>query len=368
MTSSPFAGNQRVKVAIAQASPVYYDKKKTIDKARKIIADASGQGAKIIVFPETWISGYPYWILPAHESYDSKLYGRALSLLQDSSIMLPSEDLDRLRDAARENHILVVAGCNELSDIPGSRTVYNSIIFIDEEGKFLGRHRKLMPTYEERLVWGMGDGSDLNVYSTSIGRLGGLVCWENHMILARAAMLMKGEELHAALWPNRWRLEGAIFGKEKNPGQDCDLYPAIREHAFEAGAFVISALPALRRQDIPSEFPYAQILERFIESATGGSAIVDPSGNYIVEPSFGEEKLITAECDADTIKVSKAFFDSLGHYARFDVMRLDLREKGWEPFSKPNANRLSQSDLKRLAQKYDVDSDKLVRFYEEISS
>jgi nitrilase len=368
----PLGGNQKIRVAIAQAAPVYYDKEKTVDKARKLISEAAGQGARMIVFPETWISGYPYWILPAQgSSFDPKLYARALTMLQDSSIQIPSEDTERLCDSARRHRIHVVMGSNELSDVPGSRTVFNSLLYIDDEGRFLGRHRKLMPTNEERLVWGMGDGSDLHVYETKIGRLGGLVCWENHMILVRAAMVMKGEEIHVAVWPGHWRFEGANFGSEISNGQDCDLYPAIREHAFESGAFVVSAVSAVRPEDVPTEFPYGQAMAPSLGIANGGSAIVGPSGNYIAGPTFGHEQIIAADCDVDLIKVAKAFFDSIGHYARFDVARLDLKEDGWSPFSKNSLGlnrRLTQSDLRKLAQKYDIESDKLERAYEEISS
>jgi amidase/nitrilase len=360
-----FGGRERVRVAIAQAAPAYYDKDKTIDKARHLISEASSQRADFVVFPETWVSGYPYWILAALGEDNAHKYARVLAMLQDSSIQIPSEETEKLCDAARRHRVHVVIGCNELSDIPGSRTVYNTLLFIDDGGNILGKHRKLMPTHEERVVWGMGDGSDLRVYPTKIGRIGGLVCWENHMILARAAMIMKGEEFHVAAWPGSWRTNDRLYERD-GEGKYCDLFPAIREHAFEAGAFVVSACPIITPDQVPSDFPYREQMLPTLAQACGGSAIVDPFGNFLVDPVFDKESLIFAECEADSIKVAKTFFDSLGHYARFDVFRLDLREDGWRPFS-DGKRLLPQPNLKKLAEKYEIDADKLEQIFVELN-
>ena len=365
-----------VRVAIVQAAPVYYDKEKTLEKAKSIISKAASEGARLVVFSETWISGYPYWVLPGHKNYDSKKFGKAISMMQDSSIKVPSEDLEKLCDAARSSRINVVVGCNEISDLPGSKTVYNSLLFIGEEGNFFGRHRKLVPTYEERLVWGMGDGSDLEVYDSSIGRLGGLVCWENHMILARAALLLKGEKFHVASWPGSWKTNGVEFLPDLE-GKFCDIFPAIREHAFEAGCFVLSAIPSITAEDIPEEFPLKSEMLPSLEQAYGGSALVGPDGNYIVEPSFGREPIIYGECSEQSIKVAKALFDSLGHYARFDVLRLELNDENpWSPFSnrkaplrkKKKKKNLNARDLKQIADRHEVEFDKVEEIYEELSA
>ena len=283
-------------------------------------------------------------------------------MFHDSSIHIPSEDTERICDAARKHHLHVVIGCNELSDIPGSRTIYNTLLFLDDEGQILGKHRKLMPTHEERLIWGMGDGSDLDVYATKIGRIGGLICWENHMTLIRALMIMQGEEFHVAVWPGSWRT-GKRLAEPDTEGRYCDLFPAIREHAFESGAFVISAAQTISRDQIPSDFPYRDSMN--VDWACGGSAVVCPSGNFVVEPTFGRQSLLVAECDADAIKIAKAFFDSLGHYARFDVARMHLRHDRWQPFmqSKP---RLSRQELKKLSTKHGVDIEKLEQIYVEL--
>jgi len=355
-------GHDRIRAAVAQASPVFLDKLKTIDKARKLIHEAASQRAELVVFPESWIAAYPYWTRASLGVDDSKKYGDVIATFQDNAIRIPSEDTDRLCDAARESKIHVAIGCNELSDLPGSRTIYNTLLFIDDEGRILGKHRKLMPTHEERLVWGMGDGSDLQIYPTKIGRLGGLICWENHMILARAALVMKGEELHAAVWPGSWYTTTRLIEADKE-GKYCDAFPAIREHAFEAGAFVISAAPVIAKEEIPADFPYREQTD--FDWACGGSAIVDPSGNFLVGPIFEKELILCADCEADSIKISKAFFDALGHYARFDVARLELREDRWVPFSKRKLASL-KPNLVKLAEKYAIDPKKLEEIYKEL--
>ena len=356
-------GHDKVRVAIAQVAPVFLDKRGTIKKAEQLISEAAANHANLIAFPETWIPTYPYWTSAALGEDDAKKYARVIIALQDNSIRIPSEDTAQLCDAARKHHVHVVMGCNELSDIPGSRTIYNTLIFIDDEGRILGKHRKLMPTLDERLVWGMGDGTDLQVYATKVGRIGGLICWENHMVLARAALIMKGEEFHVAVWPGSWYTDKRLSDSDKVGGY-CDSFPAIREHAFEAGAFVISAAPVTTLDQVPADFPYREKMN--IEWACGGSAVVDPTGNFVVGPVFNKETLVYADCEADSIKVAKAFFDALGHYSRFDVARLELREDHWSPFAQVS-RRLSSSDLKRLAKKHEVDENKLERIYKELT-
>jgi nitrilase len=360
-------GQKIVRVAIIQSSPAYLDKEKTIEKSKQKISEAAAQGANIIVFPEAWLSAYPYWIPTALGEEDNSKYGKAISMMQDSSIQIPSEDTAKLCDAARKHRVNLVLGCNELSSIPGSRTIYNSLLFIGSDGALLGRHRKLMPTHEERLVWGMGDGRDLRIYETNAGRIGGLICWENHMILARAAMIMKGEEFHVAVWPGSWNGTSKKLNDPDPEGKFCDVFPAIREHAFESGAFVISACPYITRDQIPVEFPYRDKMN--IGWACGGSAVVDPFGNYLSEPLFGRESIIYSNCDADSIKVAKAFFDSLGHYARFDVARLDLIEEEEDKAKSSHIShpeKISESELKRLAEKYDIDRQKIEELYETL--
>ena len=369
---APLGGLEKVRVAIAQTAPVFLNKKETIKKAKNLISEASANHADLIVFPEAWIPTYPYWTPAALGENDAKKYMQIMAALQDNSVRVPSEDTQELCEAARSHHIHVVIGCNELGgdgDAPGSRTIYNSLLFIDDEGTLLGRHRKLMPTLDERLVWGQGDGTDLNVYPTKIGRIGGLICWENHMVLVRAAMILKGEEFHVAVWPGSWVTDKHLSDPDRD-GRYCDLYPAIREHAFEAGAFVVSAVPFMNPEQIPSDVPLREEMLLNVEQACGGSAVVDPLGNYICGPTFDKEALLYADCSPESIKYAKAFFDALGHYARFDVVRLDLRADQSSPFSetKRRFNRLTPLELRRLAKKYELDPAKLGEIYDEITS
>jgi amidase/nitrilase len=357
-------GKEKVRVAVAQTSPSYMDKEKTLRKAGNLITEAASGGAELLVFPEVWLSGYPYWIMAAMGQGDNSKFGKAITMMQDSSIQIPGEETEILCDHARKNKINLVVGCNEMSEVPGSRTLYNSLLFIGSEGKVLGRHRKLMPTHEERLIWGIGDGSDLKVFDTSVGRVSGLVCWENHMVLARAAVILKGEEFHVAVWPGSWDGNSNAYNAPDLTGQSCDLFPAIREHAFEAGSFVISASAFMNRDDISDDFPFKDSMN--IEWACGGSTIVDPSGHYIAGPVFGKETILYADCHADAIKVNKAVFDSLGHYSRFDVARLDLREEPWSPFSHQK-RAPSQIELDRSTEKERVESGKAERIFPETS-
>ena len=368
---APLGGLEKVRVAIAQAAPVFLNKKETIKKAKNLISEASANHADLIVFPEAWIPTYPYWTPAALGENDAKKYMQIMAALQDNSVRVPSEDTQELCEAARSHHIHVVIGCNELGgdgDMPTSRTIYNSLLFIDDEGTLLGRHRKLMPTLDERLVWGQGDGTDLNVYPTKIGRIGGLICWENHMVLVRAAMILKGEEFHVAVWPGSWVTDKHLSDPDRD-GRYCDLYPAIREHAFEAGAFVVSAVPIITPQQIPVELPLREKMLMNTEQACGGSAVVDPLGNYISGPTFNKEALLYADCKAESIKYAKAFFDSLGHYARFDVARLDVRADRRSPFSEERRKirSLTASELRQLADKYEVDQEKLEQIYKDIT-
>jgi amidase/nitrilase len=359
---APFGGHSKIRVAVAQVAPVFLDKHETIRKAKNLISEAASNHANLIVFPETWIPTYPYWTPAALGEDDAGKYAEVMATLQDNAIRIPSEDTTELCESARRHHVHVVIGCNELSNTPGSRTIYNTLVFINDEGELLGKHRKLMPTLDERLVWGMGDGTDLNVYPTNIGRIGGLICWENHMVLIRAALIMKGEEFHVAVWPGSWHTEKRLSDPDKD-GKYCDSFPAIREHAFESGAFVISASAMMTPKDVPTEFPYREKMN--MEWACGGSAVVDPMGNFIAGPIFNEETLLYADCQAQSIKIAKAMFDALGHYARFDVARLELRANEWGPFSETK-RKLTSSELRQLAEKHGVDRTKLERIYEEL--
>ena len=193
MGKQVLGGRENVKVAVIQASPVFMDKERTIEKACRLIRQAGSNGAELVTFSESYIPGYPAYYTAGYETPPHEWTDFMIGL-QDNSVSIPSEDTVILGEAAKDAGAYVVIGCNELDDRPGSRTVYNTLLFIDRNGGVMGRHRKLMPTYTERIYWGQGDASDIVVFDTEIGRIGGLICWENHMTLVRAAMIHRGEE------------------------------------------------------------------------------------------------------------------------------------------------------------------------------
>ncbi|GAI28640.1 unnamed protein product, partial [marine sediment metagenome] len=200
-------GRDKVKVAVVQAAPVFMDKERTIEKACMLIKEAGRNGAELIVFSEAFIPGYPAIYTGGWESKSSE-WATYITALQDNAVLIDSVDTEILGKAARGANAYAVIGCNELDDRTGSRTIYNTLVFLDRDGKVMGRHRKLMPTYTERTYWGRGDASDLKVFDTDIGRIGGLICGENLMILVKAAMMQKGEEFHITVWPGVWSGHG----------------------------------------------------------------------------------------------------------------------------------------------------------------
>jgi len=369
------AGREKVKVAVVQASPVFMDKKQTVKKACRLIKEAGKNGAELVVFSETIIPGYPAYYsvgyeTPPHEWTDFMI------ALQENAVLIPGDDTEQLGKAAKSAGAYVVIGCNELDDRPGSSTVFNSLLFIDKYGGVLGRHRKIMPTYTERVYWGMGDGSDLNVYDTEIGRIGGLVCWENHIALARVAMINQGEEFHVCVWPGNWKrgTDHLLDADTSEGGGVCNLQNLIKVHAFEAGAFVLSACGYLDETDFPERWEYIRDSDHTNFSwARGGSSIVNPAGRYLVEPSFEKDAILYTECFANQIKATKAIFDSLGHYSRWDILQLQVNRTGrLDPqvhgSKTVQAINLSPDALTRISENCEIEKDKVLLLLEQINS
>jgi len=370
----PLGGRDSVKVAVVQASPVFMDRERTVEKACALIREAGRNRAELVAFSEAFIPVYPaYYTVgyetPAHEWTDYMI------ALQDNSISIPGEDTRALGEAAKEAGAYVVMGCNELDDRPGSRTVYNTLLFIGKNGEVIGRHRKTMPTYTERLYWGKGDGSDIRVFDTDIGRIGGLICWENHMTLLRAAMIHRGEDFHIAVWPGNWkRGTDSLLDPDTSPGGAmCNLQSLIKVHAFEAGAFVLSGCGYLDSDDFPEKWHYIRDGDHInYEWACGGSSIVNPAGRYLAEPNFEKDAILYAECHANQIKAVKAVFDSLGHYSRWDIARLELRSEAWGPEVPMRDNQalaeLPNGELRRISEKYEIGIDNLEALLEELNA
>jgi nitrilase len=322
-------GRRSVKVAVVQTPPVYLDREKSVGRACAKIAEAAGQGAELVAFTEAWIAGYPYW----GEGWESQLQNWLPVRVRfyDNAILIPSEDTERLCDAAAKANAHVVIGCNEMDSRRGVHTIYNTLLFIDRSGRILGRHRKTVPTFVERAVWGNGDGSDLVTYETDIGRIGGLICGEHLMTLIRARLIDQGEDFHIAVFPGAFSIHcGPKLEEPDLEGRFFWGHTSSRAHAMEAGAFVLSACGYFTAKDLPADFPLRDTVN--LDYAHGGSQIVAPVGIPLVPPTSGDT-IIYAECQADMIKVWKALIDTVGHYARPDIVRLQYLKNGQQGFA-----------------------------------
>jgi nitrilase len=308
------SNGNRVRVAIAQAAPVYLDLRASVNKAAGLIREAAERGARLVVFGETWLPGYPAWldVCPGAGLWENPATKSVFARLRANSVRVPGPEVDALCAMAKDLRISVVMGVNERVDAgPGNGTLFNTLLTISENGELLNHHRKLVPTFTERLVWGQGDGGGLAAPSTSAGRVGGLICWEHWMPLARMAMHNAGEQIHVAAWPTVHELHQL----------------ASRHYAFEGRCFVLAVGLLMRASDIPAEFAAAEKPsaggEEWIER--GGSAVIGPDANYLVAPVFDREELIVADLDLTQIDRETMTLDVTGHYARPDVFRFEKR-------------------------------------------
>ena len=303
--------NDIIKVAAAQASPVFLNKTKTVDKACDIIKQAGANNAKLVVFPEAFISAYPDWIwlLPNNKSNElNKLYIE----LVNNAVTIPDDSTKRLCEAAKQAGVNVVIGLNELNSEASNNSLYNTILFIDDKGIILGKHRKLVPTGGERLIWSQGDGSTINVFNTSIGKLSGLICWENFMPLARHALYSMGTQIYAA----------PTWDKTTN------WITSMQHIAREGGMFLISCSMVLKKEDIPDEYEFKNLYPNDREWVnTGNSCIINPKGEIIAGPIEASEEIIYADIDLTQISAVKRIFDAAGHYARPDVFKFTLNNR-----------------------------------------
>jgi len=300
-------------VAAIQEPPVFLNLKESLAKARELIIEAGSKGAKLVVFPETWLPGYPVWSV-FDSFFGSPRAKKTYRQLYENAIEVSGPEISELGGVCREADVILAMGVNERTS---SGTIYNSILFINSDGTLLGIHRKLVPTYHERMIWGHGNGSTLHVFDTSIGRLSGLVCYENMMPLARYALYYKGAQIHAAVWPT--------------PVKPYLL--ACRNMAAEGRLFVVVAttyFPKTVLSDL-RDFEYQDIVEGLPNMISkGGSAIIGPEGDYIVEPTDGPET-IYADIDLGRIIEEKQILDVVGHYARPEVFKLSINENDMRP-------------------------------------
>ncbi len=301
----------RCRAAAIQAAPVFLDREATVEKACALIAEAGGHGADLIAFPEVFVPGYPYWVWLDSPLKNTSLFRR----LYLNSVTVPSDATDRLCKAARDARAAVVIGINEVDPVRVG-TIYNTNLIIGRDGSLIGKHRKLVPTWAEKLVWGYGDGSTLRVHPTPAGRVGTLCCGENTNTLARFALLAQGEQVHVANYP-------AIPFK-----QQYDMEEAIKirsaAHAFEGKVFVVTSTSALS-EEILKEVCDTDEKRRLMSNPHHAvSAIYGPAGEYRAGPLIDEEGIVYADLDLEEMIEPKLMHDITGWYNRFDVLGLYL--------------------------------------------
>lgn len=306
---------QTVTAAIIQAEPVYYDLPRTLEKLLDLIHDAAQKGATLITVGETWLPGYPVWLDICSDMglWDHEPTKQVFARLYRNSPTVDGPEISRLREVVQQLGVVLVLGINErVEKAAGHGTLYNTLLTIDSDGCLANHHRKLMPTYTERIVWGQGDGRGLQAVDTTAGRVGGLVCWEHWMPLTRQALHESAEQIHIAAWPTVKEI----------------LQVASRHYAFEGRSFVLAAGSILRASQVPQELTLAGEIqpEDFVQR--GGSAIIGPDGDYLAGPVYDEEMILSAELDLDHIVREQMALDVTGHYARPDVFDFRVKREG----------------------------------------
>jgi nitrilase len=301
-----------IRAAIVQAAPVAFDLEKTLEKTDRLLVEAATTDARLVVFPEAFVSCYPRGITFGATVGSRSPEGREwFRRYWDSSVDVPGPATETLGKMARENAVYLVIGVIERA----VGTLYCTVLFFNPEGELMGKHRKLMPTAAERLVWGYGDGSTMPVFDTDVGRLGAVICWENYMPLMRTAMYARGVEIYCA------------------PTADArDTWIATMQHvACEGRCFVLSANQYTRRRDYPEDYPVKGSEDPEAVLCRGGSVIISPLGEVLAGPEFEGEEILTAELDLGEIARGKYDFDVVGHYARPDIFQLFVDEKPKQP-------------------------------------
>jgi nitrilase len=308
------------KVAVIQHPPVLLDREATLERAVAFVDEAAAAGAELIVFPETFVPGYPTWIWRLRPGGDMALTGRIHEQLLNNAVDVTTDHLNPLRDAAKKHAVSVCCGIDELDSAGSRTTLYNSYVHIDERGEVVNVHRKVMPTNPERMVWGLGDASGLRVNDTPVGRVGSLICWENFMPLARMALYAQGVELYLA--PTWDSSEGWIG--------------TLQHIAREGRCFVVGCCSAMTASDIPKDFPERESLYPDPDEVInpGMSVVVQPGGTIIAGPVRGEKAILYADVDRGKVASSRRSLDVAGHYNRPDLFKFEMDGKRQHPFTR----------------------------------
>jgi len=303
-------------VAIIQASPAYLELARSLEKMESYIKDAAKQGAQLIVFGETWLCGYPTWLdhCPNIALWDHEPTKEVFLKMLQSGVEVPSNTTELIGKWAKQYAVTVMVGVNEIvTKGKGNGTIYNSLLLFDTEGNLVNHHRKLMPTYTEKMLYGHGDGQGLKTVDTGFGEIGGLICWEHWMPLSRQALHNEKEVIHVAVWP-------CVCGRHQI---------ASRHYAFEGRCFVIAAGQILRVGDIPKELELPKNLKNKPDHLllNGGSCVIGPDSNYLLAPQFDVEGILLCEIkDLDRVYKERMTLDVTGHYQRPDVFDFKVKE------------------------------------------
>jgi nitrilase len=305
-----------IKVAVVQKPPVLLDREATMARVLESMAEAAAAGSKLVIFPEAYVPGYPTWIWRLRPGGDMALSSDIHAQLHGNAVDITAGSLAPLCEAARKHGVTVVCGMSEVDSRYSGSTLYNTVVTIGPDGAILNRHRKLMPTNPERMVWGPGDGAGLKVVDTPAGRIGTLICWESYMPLARYALYAQNIELYVA------------------PTWDCGetWHATMRHIAREGGCWVIGLATALQGKDVPDNFPSRDTLFKADDWLCDGDAvIVEPSGKILAGPLHREKGILYGEIDAARAARARRSLDVTGHYARPDIFRLDVKRGPMPP-------------------------------------
>ena len=297
-------------IALAQIAPVWFDRERTLEKVAERVREAAAEGCSLIAFGEALVPGYPFWLEYSNvTAFNSPIHKTFHAEYVNQAVCIERGDLNGICEIAGHCKIAIYIGILERPKDRGE-SVYASLVFIDRNGRIASVHRKLMPTYDERLTWATGDGNGLRVHELGAFTVGGLNCWENWMPLARTALYAQGEDLHVAVWPGCLR----------------NTQDITRFIAKESRSFVASVSSLMRKIDLPSGLPNIDIISANASEflADGGSCIAGPDGEWVIEPFCGEEKLLIAEIDHKRVRMERQNFDPAGHYSRPDILQLSV--------------------------------------------
>ena len=299
----------KLRVGLAQMAPIWLDREKTLEKVCAFVEDAASKNCDLVVFGEALVPGYPFWVERTEGArFNSKIQKEMYAHYLEQGVQIEAGHLNQLCKVAAKNEIAVVLGTVERAADRGGHSLYCTLVYINQNGEITHTHRKLMPTYDERLVWSIGDGHGLQVQKLKSFTVGALNCWENWMPLSRTALYGQGEDLHIAIWP----------GSARN------TIDITRFIALEARSFVISVSGLMQKTDVPEYIPHSEIIRNNCEDvlATGGSCLAGPDGNGLIEPQEDVEGVFTAELDYARVREERQNFDPVGHYSRPDVTQL----------------------------------------------